>query len=258
MPNDQEKNLATTGQGALAAFSGQKRGLEEPTAQSDLEIPRAKLLQALSPDVVENGKDFQSGMIINSLTKEVLPAEFIPIFKFTTWARFNPRDKKSPDFNPELEPGAMIWRSTDPEDERVKKEAYAGPNGQIFGPNGEIPKAITFMNFFSYFPGVPMPVVLSFSRTSYKAGRHLVSLVRFTEGDMFSRRYRLGVKQQKNDMGTFYVLTVDPVAKATEDEYKLAESLWEEFRGKEIKVHEENPDDAGSDGGGAGSSGRPF
>ena len=63
---------------------------------------------------------------------------------------------------------------------------------------------------------------------------------------MFARKYRLGVKQETNDQGTYFVLMVDLVGLAAEDEFSLAENLWKEFhvRRKDIQVHEERPDDA--------------
>ena len=50
---EQGKDLAAKAQGALAGTGAPRRGFEEPTQQEDLVIPRAKLLQALSPEVVE-------------------------------------------------------------------------------------------------------------------------------------------------------------------------------------------------------------
>lgn len=210
-----------------------RRGFEEETQKEDLIIPRAKLLQALSPEVVERPKDYQPGMIINSLTKTILPSEFIPIFKFTNWIRFNPRNPKDPAFNNQFEPGAIIWRSNDPYDMKVISEG-------AFGANGERPLASKFINFFSYFPGLPMPIIVSFANTSFKAGKQLISLAKFSGGDMFSRKYKLNSKQSKNALGTFFVLNVEPGEAVSGDDYKHAESLWEEFHQKDIQVHEES------------------
>ncbi|WP_348260365.1 hypothetical protein, partial [Salmonella enterica] len=69
-----------------------QRGFESGITQEDLIIPRAKLIQALSPEITE-GLGVRPGDIINSLTKEVLPDEFIPVFMFKNFIRFNPRSK---------------------------------------------------------------------------------------------------------------------------------------------------------------------
>ena len=227
--------------GALAAPGAPRRGFEEGTIKEDLIIPRAKLLQALSPEVLEEtktleGKDLKQGMIINSITKAILPVEFIPVFKFSNWVRFNPRNTQDPRYLKDYDPGAVIWRSSDPLDPKVVEEAK-------FGPNGERPAATKFLNFFAYFPGSEMPVIVSFSNTSYKAGKQLLSLCQFTQGDMFSRKYKLGSKQAKNDIGTYFVLTVEPAGMASETDFKIAEGLWNTFatKVKDIQVDAEHP-----------------
>lgn len=213
------------------ALKSRGRGFEEETNREDLIIPRAKLLQALSPEVQEEGSNLKAGQIINSLTKEPLPGSFIPIFKFTNWVRFNPRDSKALGFESTVEPGAIIWRSADPYDPRVIAEGK-------FGANGERPLATKFLNFFSYFPGVDMPIVLSFSNTSFKAGKQLLSLCQFGGGDMFSRQYGLKSVKESSDKGTYYVLQVAASGKPKDSDYKFAERLWDEFHAKDVKIDE--------------------
>ena len=214
------------------AVQADRLGFEEPSTKEDLIIPRAKLLQALSPEVIEKPKDYQPGLIINSLTKEVLPDVFIPVFKFTNWIKFNPRNTKDPNFNKDFEPGAIIWQTTDPTSP-LTKEAE-------FGENGEKPTAIKFLNFFSYFPESPMPIIASFGKTSFKAGKTLLSLAQFGGGNMFSRKYRLAAKQVTNDIGTFFVFSVSPAGIAEGEDYKAAESLYHQFRAKKVEVHQED------------------
>lgn len=238
----EDKNLATQTPGALTDPSAQRKGFEEPTQKEDLQIPRAKLLQALSPEVVVGEKDpvsnepLRPGMIINSLTKQVLPAEFIPVFKFTNWIRFNPRNTKADDYDPAYGPGDIIWRSTDPLDPRVQEEGK-------FGPNGEAPLATKFLNFFCWFPGVNMPVVLSFSKTSLKAGRRLLSLAQFSGRDMFATKYKITSKQETGDAGSYFVLNVEQVGLASEVEYNIGDQLWQQYSNKPIQVHDEAPEE---------------
>lgn len=226
----------TKTEAALATGSHQ-RGFEGGLTQDDLIIPRTKLIQALSPEITE-GLGVRPGAIINSLTKEVLPDEFIPIFMFKNYIRFNPRSKADPLFDSAFEPGAVIWKSTDPEDPKVVAETR-------FGPNGEKPIATTFLNFFSCFPGVAMPVIVSFSKTSYKAGRQLLSLAKFCGGDMFSRKYRLASLMETNDIATYAVFKVAPAGASSPEEYKLCERLWSDFseKAKDIQVHEDITDE---------------
>lgn len=227
----------------LATGNAPQRGFEAGLDKEDLIIPRAKLIQALSPEMTEGLEGVKVGAIINSLTKEVLPQEFIPIFMFKNYIRFNPRSKDDPNFNSDFEPGAVIWKSTDPEDPRVVEETR-------FGDEGEKPLATTFLNFFSFFPGCAMPVVVSFSKTSYKAGKQLLSLAKFSTGDMFSRKYRLTSQVETNHIASYAVLKVAAVGAASPEDQKLCEKLWNDFsaKAKDIQVHEEGTQEETTEG----------
>lgn len=240
----EDKALDTKKDGALAIPA--RRGFEEPSQQEDFIIPRAKLLQALSPEVVAEPDKFKPGMVINSLTLEVLPEVFIPIFKFTNWIRFNPRNTKDQNYDPAYGPGDIMWRSKDPLDPRVITESK-------FGEDGSNPLATKFLNFFSMFPGVDMPVIVSFSKTSFKAGKRLLSLAQFATKDgkpidMFEKKYKLSVKQEVNDAKqVYFVLAVDPDVFVDDDSYEKAIALWERFHAKPIQIHEEVVDEVGEE-----------
>lgn len=224
--------LAVKQETTIAINGGRGRGFEEETQKEDLIIPRAKLLQALSPEVQAEGSTLKAGMVINSVTQEALPELFVPIFKFTNWIRFNPRDPKSPGFDAAFEPGAIVWRSNDPYDPRVQQQAK-------FGEDGSKPLATKFLNFFSYFQGVDMPIVLSFCNTSFKAGKQLLSIAQFSGGDMFSNVYRLSTLKESNAMGTYYVLKIAKATASEPDVFKRCEAWWDQFSKKDITVHSE-------------------
>jgi|GEM_PF-1007017 len=254
MKNTKSETEIETKQATEVAIStAPRRGFEEDAEQEDLIIPRAKLLQALSPEVEEDPKRFQAGMIINSLTKETFPLDndgrivFVPILKKTNWIRFNPRDKKSADFDPAFETGAIIWRSTDLLDPRVQEDGK-------FGANGEPPKATKFLNFLAHIPGTFIPVLISFSKTSFKAGKELLSLTQFSqERDMFAWTYTLRSKKETGDNGAYFVLKIDKAAKTSADDFKVAEALWERFHAKEL-----TSDEAGISEGDKPGTARPY
>lgn len=212
------------------------RGFEEPTQREDLTLPRAILLQALSPQLTDpnlKDLDLKAGMVVNNITNEQLPETFIPVFKYSEFLKFNPRDTKAETYDPAYEPGALIWRTSDPNDPRTAECK--------FGEDGAKPLAMKVMNFLCYFPGHPMPVVLGFSKTSFKAGKKLISLAQLSGGDMFSREYKLMVKQADKDGIKYFVLDVGLVGKANQEKFKVAEALYINFRGKELQVHETAP-----------------
>ena len=93
-----------------------------------------------------------------------------------------------------------------------------------------------------------MPIIVSFSKTSYKTGRQLLSLTKFSGGDMFSRKYSVESKKVTGDSGTYFILKVGAAGLVDPEELVLCERWWTEYsmKVKELKVHDENGDaDAG-------------
>jgi hypothetical protein len=228
--NGQKKSLAVKKDLPPAMIEPVGRGFEEKTDREDLILPRVVLLQALSPQVVDGTEGCRPGVIINSITSEKIPEVFLPIFKYTEYLKFNPRDSKFDGFDPAFDAGALIWKITDPADPRTAECK--------FGEAGEKPTAMKVMNFLCYFPGSPMPLVLGFSKTSYKAGKKLISLAQFSGGDLFSRKYKLISKPAESNGNKYFVLDVGIVGKSNQDEFKVAEALYQSFRGKDLQVHE--------------------
>lgn len=229
-----KKEVAAKEETAVAKLPETPKGFEGGIDDDDVILPRVKLIQAMSPEMSE-GLGLNVGDLVNSLTKEPLSDTFIPIFMTKNFIRFNPRSKDDPNFNPEFGPGDIIWRTTDPADPRVADECR-------FGDNGEKPVAVMFMNFFCKFEGCSMPIILSFSKTSYKAGKQLLSLCRFSEGDMFSRQYKLTTTMESSDSGTYAVLRVSPAGKVSDADYQKCLQLWKDFsvKKKDIVVDHEN------------------
>lgn len=214
-------------------------GFEEHTDIKDLIMPRAKLLQSKSPEVEEpvyEGK-YRAGQIINSVTLDQVSGVFVPVFKFTNWIRFNPRDRQKAGFDATYNPGDIIWMSNDPNDQRVLSEGE-------WGPNGERPLATKFLNFFAVFEGDQAPTIISFSNTSYKTGRKLLSLCQFSGGNMFSRKYALKSKMEEKDGNKYFVFEVMPLGALDKESelYKLAYNYHSQFgmqRRDEIIVHDQ-------------------
>lgn len=221
-----------TGSNVPSTQTTTPRGFEEETDSSDLLIPRAKKLEALSPEMQEDDTELKQGDIINSITLEVLPEEFIPVFFFKQWIRFNPRDVKSPDYNKDFGPGDIVYRTNNSTDPRLVEDAK--------WIDDKPPKATAFLNFLSYFPGQAMPIIVSFCNTSYKTGKTLLTLAKFTGGDMFSKKYSLKTVKTKNDQGTFHVLKIKLAGIPEKEDYARALELYDALRGKDIKVHQEN------------------
>jgi len=57
---------------------------------------------------------------------------------------------------------------------------------------------------------------------------------------MFSKTYALKVKQADKNGIKYHIFDVAPTGKANKEDFVIAEAWYEQFRGKEIKTHEEN------------------
>lgn len=218
------------------------RGHEAHMDQEDLEIPRAMLVQSTSEAATSSDNRVAIGKIINNLTKQELSETFVPIMRLpNSYIQWNPRKKDDPNFDPAYDPGAMVFMSVDPNDARVIE-------GKSFGPNGESPKVTKYINYLVYFPGEFMPVVLSFAKTSFNAGKRLNSMTRFAGGDMFSNQFALRSVQREQSGTKFFAFEVLPAGKTKENDYKIAERFYSEFKTKTVNVSPATDDhvDSGS------------
>ncbi len=86
-----------------------------------------------------------------------------------------------------------------------------------------------------------MPIIVSFSKTSYKAGKKLITLVAVVGGDMFGRQYNLTSKFIDGEQGKYHILEVNSAGLIAADsrEFQVSEKLHENFKEKPIEVHEE-------------------
>jgi hypothetical protein len=202
----------------------QYENIDAPCGPEDFEVPRVKLLQLTSPECAQGGSVLRPGLFINSITLELMPDVFIPIFRFVQWIRFNPKNNEDPRFDPDYEPGEIIWKSRDRDDPRVKKEG-------VFGPKGEKPLATKFLNFFSWFPGTPGPLVVGFCNTSYRAGRRFNSMYsQILRGGEFTRKFELQSYQKENKKGIFYIMKVIPSGFSSSDEVARCREYHTKFR----------------------------
>lgn len=208
------------------------RGFEEPTDTKDLILPRAQLIQKTA-DILNEGIDgVKPGIVINSLTHDVLPLQFIPIFKYTEYIKFNPRNIDDPAFDKTVSPGALVWKFTDPHDPRVAECE--------FGNNGEKPSAQKVINFLAYFVGHSMPIVLSFAKTSFKGGKKLISLAQMLANqktpDMFCQKYNLLIKLAESNGNKYFILDVGYAGLASAEEHSFAEQWYTSFRRQPIEA----------------------
>lgn len=187
------KEMAVPGKGGALSLEGEDI-THGGISSKDLELPRVNILQALSPDVIEDPAEFKPGTIINSITKEILPPKFIPLFAFKQYAKFD-------------EDGKLDWSTMDKTDVRVEEGLVWTKDDK-----GEsVPPEVTeFLNVLCVFEDdTEMPLILSFKKSSLKLGRQFLTLIAL-KGSGHGQWYSLATKQKQDGQKNYFVPKVVP------------------------------------------------
>lgn len=260
MGTKEDKNLVVKQESQISTQHATRLGFEDEQ-EGDIVLPRAKILQPTSDELSNEryaDQNFKGGMIINSLTKEVLSDKFIPIMKFNSRMLWVPKKAG----------GGMACRSEDAKVGKVLDAPKWGPwneSTNTYHPayevqtgqnvacdtcpyanwNGDVPPLCTkSMNFLVMFDGMSFPLVLSFKSTSLKHGKKLYSMAKMMPGNMFDYVYSLKTFRKSNDRGVFFESDVFPGGKATAEQAKNLFELYSSFRNLAIKFDDsEDADD---------------
>jgi len=212
--------------GYLKSESG--KGLEE-VGTEDLLLPRLKLLQALSPEVVEEG--VPAGEFFHSLTKKGMgnSVDIIPLYHFKSRIRWRSRDAG----------GGIICFSADGKSYSFNYAEEEAPslcanckmsnwNNKAEGKDRQ-PACTLYYNFVVLMLPDYQMIGLSFSKTSISAARKLITMVKYMGGnlDLFARKYTLSSKLVKKKEFTFFAADFKSKGFVTEKEYGLASKLYE-------------------------------
>jgi len=102
------------------------------------------------------------------------------------------------------------------------------------------PECTEMLNFICYVPeesGIPF-ITISFAKTSFTAGKKLLSIAKFRGADLFRFRYMLKTKKVKNDKGLYYVFEVSALDVTPDDDYITAEKLFNELETMDYDIHQ--------------------
>lgn len=196
-------DVTTTQEHALANVDDLAAWGEEPQVDSkDIVLPRVYLMQAIS-QLVEEEKA-KSGQFVNSLTEELLGDSEVP-FVFTPF---------------KIEKLWFVYKVVGGQNEFVTIEPVTAAN--INRPQSELVDGEE-MNYqyalraYVLVEGDDLPMVVTFKSTSLRAGKQLFTEM-FVKNKMAgknpaSRQMELTSRKEKNDKGTYYVMSL----KAGED-----------------------------------------
>lgn len=248
MPKEKERGLSKQ-EGALPALNnGELIVGQENVETEDIVIPRVRLLQPISPEVVD--RKGNAGDFINSMTGETLKEMDILIFWYL---------KSRLLFNRALPGGnneGIACRSVDGKVSLDGKKCGGCPatmwdtlteEQRRQGQKSRGPECDTVHNFPCLIlnSNTPeLPISLSLRRTSANQAKQLISLVKLSRINWWNTIFRVTSKLTRNDRGAFYVYEVKTARPATEDERKKGEMFYRGLAtGRKLVVHEEEKDD---------------
>lgn len=200
-------------------------GFEDEEAD-DVIIPRVKVIQTLSPE--RKDKIAEEGDIINSLTKERLNGKkFIPVFKFNNnvWWKDRSegggiqciaRDGRVGKASDDTTLMCAQCRRCEFDNSKQGKEA--------------LPTCTKYINFFGFFEGERMPIILSFSKTSYNEGKKLYSLAKVTLQNMWNYCYTLTEKLMSKGNNEWYVPVMTAAGPSSDEDREFALGLFNMYR----------------------------
>jgi hypothetical protein len=233
------------------------RGLENVNKE-DLILPRIKLLQPLSPEVADKG--MKEGHFINSLTGADYgdSITFIAITHFKSRIYWQDRD----------EGGGMLCSSDNaaiPRDlnapgeiaKSLKMTGFKKPSScddcpfrdwdnEAAKEKDQKPKCTIFYNFPAIVSGDSIPVAISMDRTKIRAAKRLLSMSTYMGSniDMFAKMYKITAVKEKKDQYTYYNMVVEPAGFVSQEQFKLAEGLYDSFKKMTLRVEQEQPVEA--------------
>lgn len=243
----------------------------ENIRQQDIEVPRLKLIQGISPELQEYN-ELRAGNFLHTASETIFDEPFlaVPIFMDKRYILWRPRDEGggilaraddgehwSPpnvEFTVKLDRKdggkTVTWRTA-----RTVTESGLADWGSLNPDDPKSPPAATMMyNFLLAFPEHPelMPAVMTFQRSSIRMGRKFNSKLMSTRDPIYGLVFKIGSFIDTNAQGqdffninhTSYGKISDPVAYA---DYK---KLHESFRAMGLNIRD--LESAQEDGSGVG------
>ena len=258
---------------SLPEFMRQDADLgKENISKDDIEIPRLKLMQGLSPELQEFD-DLKAGFFFHPAAEYIFDGPFraVPVFMDKRYILWRPRDAgggilaRADDgvhwspaqgkFTVQLDKkdggDSVTWTMA-----KTVQESGLNNWGTLNPADPNSPPAATEMyNYLLAFPDQPdlMPAVLSFQRSSIKVGRRFNTKLKTVRAPIFGTIWEFRAAEDSNNRGqSFFNIDVRSAGLITDSNlYQQYRSMYETFsqRGLAIKDIEglQSEDDAAGD-----------
>lgn len=192
----------------------------------DMVIPRVKIVQTLSPERKDGTA--KEGDIINSLTLEKLNGKkFIPVFKFNNNIEWKPRSAGGGIAC--MARDGKVGEATDGTTKMCKACKRCEFDNSKQGAEA-IPKCTKYINFFGFFEGERMPIILSFGKTNYNIGRKMYSMAKVTMQNMWNFCYVLQEKLMSKSNNEWYVIDTMAGGQTSDEDRAFAAELYKVYR----------------------------
>ena len=241
-------DLVKTENSSLAVTSQETWGVQNVDL-SDILIPRVMMAQGMSKAVA--AEKCQTGDLLRSTDDKVLAAkgqavEFIPLSTFKTWVISEQKGQKfeyrrEEPYTPANQDAPLEWQEDGKTFRRDRQLSFY----ILLTDDVKREKAALAKAAGGEFPDPDdalLPLVLSFKRTSYTAGKELVT--HFSKAAYFnvppaSGMFNLSCEKVSNDKGTFYTFAVARSGKTDPVDLAIARRWFDYINGNKVKVDEE-------------------
>lgn len=265
--------------GLPAFMRGDVGAGKENMTREDMDTPRLKLMQGLSPELTEYN-DLRAGMFFHPAAEEILGESFVavPIYFERQYILWRPRDSGggiiaraadgvhwSPDSGAievqldKKDGGAkVVWKLA----KTVQQSGLANWGTMDLGDPNSPPAATLMYNFVLAFPELPdlMPAVFTFQRSTVKKGRQFITKLKTNRTPLYGLRFRFTSVDDHNGRGNEFKSVQVASAGLVEDEamYRAYKEAHESMKaaGLQIKDIEGLQDDQPGDNDGDDGAGQ--
>ena len=242
--------------------------------QSDLIVPRVKLLQAISPELDEYDhavkRQFWHTIAAELMGDSILGIPLIVRKSYVLWAprnddrgilaRSTDGKKWDPGFENlefEVKPKGSAHAVKYETKGSVAESGLAQFGSSIPGDAQSAPAASLTYNMLWYFPEHPelSPAVIINTRSAVKPAKGLISKIEMRPVDHFAQQFRIGITDEKGDEGPYYGYSYTAAGYVeSEEQYNEMKALYERFKEESWRANEEDEEAASAGGGGSATS----
>ena len=207
--------------GSMPAYAPEDVGMGLENAEAeDMETPRLKLIQALSPEL-ETFNKLSAGDFLHTASDLIIsePVLVTPIYFDRRYILWNPRESgggilaraddgvhwqpANTTFDVKLDKknggNKVAWKTAD----TVKRSGLSAWGSMDPNDPNSPPAATLMLNFLFAFPEHPdwMPAVVTFQRSSIRVGRRYVTKLKTIRAPMFGTVFELSSVDDRNNSG---------------------------------------------------------